>query len=486
MPTRVVVHIILTETESAPRPDGEGTDIRFMEALTTRLNAIIEGEGVQALVVCGPAGKSHSGRAIASLPVITDHGRGYPTFDDARRMLDVSSERLKSVPARYRILPLLTRGSARSAIDPDMAGVVGIEIDPSWFDRATPALSGLSTDLAAFWMAVDDVAYALRTIIRRCTADRLESGILLGIPPPSLIAARNSLCRELQRHGYPVVGASRNVDMERLDRYTREDLETASLAVHFFDGGASTDAAFIPVIRRQFEIAAQLASDRKARQIVWAPCPEDAAAWNGGGLVDAMANSADRPNAIEVTTTTLDGLKSIVLDAAAGLMQSAIDPGVGSRPQARRDLSASPDNGNGGGVYLIHAARDADEIAPLRALLEKSGLRVFVPDLEGNHERAREAHFRRLRSCDAALIFYGLANEQWVRMKQQDLKKAAGYGRSRGLPAAVFVAGDDNSSAKRHFQALDVTVIRGQGTLDSERMASFITQVRQAMTSSRQ
>jgi hypothetical protein len=35
--------------------------------------------------------------------------------------------------------------------------------------------------------------------------------------------------------------------------------------------------------------------------------------------------------------------------------------------------------------------------------------------------------------CDAVLIYYGRANDIWLRIKQQELRKIAGYGRKRPL-----------------------------------------------------
>jgi hypothetical protein len=46
-----------------------------------------------------------------------------------------------------------------------------------------------------------------------------------------------------------------------------------------------------------------------------------------------------------------------------------------------------------------------------------------------------------------------------VRIKQGDLKKAAGYGRESDLPAAVFI-GPQPSPGKQRFEANDVMVIR--------------------------
>lgn len=49
-----------------------------------------------------------------------------------------------------------------------------------------------------------------------------------------------------------------------------------------------------------------------------------------------------------------------------------------------------------------------------------------MPDFEGELLSVRQKHIDNLRNFDAAIIYRGKVNEQWVRMKILDLLKAPG------------------------------------------------------------
>ena len=64
-------------------------------------------------------------------------------------------------------------------------------------------------------------------------------------------------------------------------------------------------------------------------------------------------------------------------------------------------------------------------------LLFREQFEVLQPLFEGDEAEIREYHEENLRTCDGVLIFYGAANEMWLRRKLRELQKSAGYGRTK-------------------------------------------------------
>ena len=70
----------------------------------------------------------------------------------------------------------------------------------------------------------------------------------------------------------------------------------------------------------------------------------------------------------------------------------------------------------------------------------------MLPVFEGDEAQVRQDHEANLAECDAVLIYYGAANELWLRSKLRELQKIAGYGRSKPIVIkAVYIAPPDNT-----------------------------------------
>ena len=64
----------------------------------------------------------------------------------------------------------------------------------------------------------------------------------------------------------------------------------------------------------------------------------------------------------------------------------------------------------------------------------RPGLRGHSPGLRGRRGEVREYHEENLRTSDGVVIFFGAANEVWLRRKLRELQKSAGYGRTKPAP----------------------------------------------------
>ena len=75
-----------------------------------------------------------------------------------------------------------------------------------------------------------------------------------------------------------------------------------------------------------------------------------------------------------------------------------------------------------------------------------------------------------LRNFDAAIIYKGKVNDQWVRMKVLDLLKAPGFGRNKPIRGKAIVSESSLDSYKNQ----NVTLISGDSNKSVESVKNFL------------
>jgi hypothetical protein len=145
-------------------------------------------------------------------------------------------------------------------------------------------------------------------------------------------------------------------------------------------------------------------------------------------VIDRLRSDARAGHGADLLESTLEDLRTVI--------QGALEK-VKQRKQA---AAAAPEPAAEGGAavasaYLLYDERDAQAVAPWADFLFNAGVEVIHPVFQGDEAEVREYHEENLRTADAVVIFYGSANEVWIRRKFRELQKIAGYGRTK--PAAV-------------------------------------------------
>jgi hypothetical protein len=131
-------------------------------------------------------------------------------------------------------------------------------------------------------------------------------------------------------------------------------------------------------------------------------------------------------------------------------------------------------------VYLISDKQDIEEASPIADYLFDRGLDVTQPATDGDEALVLEDHKENLLSCDAAMIYYGRASDIWVRMKQRELQKIAGYGRTSPILAKAIYISRPQTDSKERWRTHDALVIKGYEGFIPDRLAPFIDQVQKA------
>jgi hypothetical protein len=151
------------------------------------------------------------------------------------------------------------------------------------------------------------------------------------------------------------------------------------------------------------------------------------------------------------------------------------------KPPAKAVVPQQPtDEANGvKQVYLICDNRDAGDVKPIDDYLYEQGFEVINSAVISEGADAALAHRESMVNCDAALIYYGNANQMWLRSKLWDLQKAKGWGRTSPLSAkAVYVTGPQTTE-KQCFRTHEVPlVIQNFGGFTPDALQPFVRAVR--------
>jgi hypothetical protein len=168
----------------------------------------------------------------------------------------------------------------------------------------------------------------------------------------------------------------------------------------------------------------------------------------------------------DLLETPLEDLRTVIQDR---LKQAA-------EPVRKRSVTPTSDQ-NPAQVYLIYDQRDVGVTSPWADFLFDRGFEVLRPVFEGDEREAREYHEENLRACDGALIFYGAANELWVRRKLRELQKSAGYGRIKPIRAVAISLLAPKTEEKERFRTHEANVIPQLGGFAPDPLLPFITQL---------
>jgi hypothetical protein len=149
------------------------------------------------------------------------------------------------------------------------------------------------------------------------------------------------------------------------------------------------------------------------------------------------------------------------LGAGAELLQTSVED-LKLRVLEKLNPAPKPAAAPGGGVksvYLVCDDRDTEDVAPIEQFLFDEGFEVIPTLPSDDTQQLAQYHRENLLNCDAALVYYGKANQMWLRSKLWDLQKAQGWGRETPMLAkAVYVSGPP-SAEKQRFRTREVPVV---------------------------
>lgn len=363
---------------------------------------------------------------------------------------------------------------------PELQSMLGYEfyqVDPTTGKpREFRFNSGLNADIN-YWAKLDDLAYdiyqLMETLKTRPDSEAEQAAastaagvtVYLAEATLDLSGERDRIKRELQQRGYRVL-PDRPLPLNAADfqAAVREDLRRSKLSVHLIGAnyGIVPESADSSVACLQNELAAERSQDPTFTRIIWMSPGLEAREERQRRFIEYLHNDSNAQHGAELLQTTLEDLKTIIHDKlnAAALHRAAHVDGDAPRR-----------------IYLICDRQDFDDVGPISDYLFDQGFEVITPIMEGDEAQVRADHKENLLLCDAILVYYGGAGESWLRAKLLDLRKLAGYGRTKPLLAKAIFVGAPASPLKERFRTLEAIVIRCTERFTPEPLRPLLAQL---------
>jgi hypothetical protein len=297
---------------------------------------------------------------------------------------------------------------------------------------------------------------------------------------------RDSLRRELQDNGYRIYPDKQlpliePVLVENVNSFLKE----TELAVHVIgeNYGIVPEGTQKSIVEIQNEVASAASAASNLQRLIWIPEGFTPKEERQQLFVNKLNEGKDGITGADLIFSSLEDFKGIMTDKIASIEREKIK--LAEKKEKEKEVAAVSNaavtqNTGGGGsriIYLICDMLDIDEIKPLEDFLFDNGCEVMLPIFDGEESQIREDHIENLKICDVAIIFFGNANEIWLRSKTRDFLKISGYGREKPLSVkAIYLAGASNPSKER-FRSQDAEVINGMNEFPADKLALLLSKL---------
>lgn len=283
---------------------------------------------------------------------------------------------------------------------------------------------------------------------------------------------REKVMYELRDRGYHVL-PDREPSL-RADSYVaevRENLRQSRLSVHLIGETYGT----IPdgeeeksIVHLQNELAAEhCGEDPDFARLIWMPVGLSATGTRQRNFIEHLKTSGEAQRGAEVLERSFEELKNRVIEKLTP-PKPPPPPGDESDELVR--------------VYLMCDKHDFDSVAELTDYLFMKRYEVILSAREGDDVQVLQYHKENLLECDATLIYYGQANEFWLRSKLWDLKKVRGWGRTHPMLCKAIYRAEPATAQKQGFRTLEAKLLEPPGFtgLSTIALEQFIAEIEAA------
>jgi hypothetical protein len=333
-----------------------------------------------------------------------------------------------------------------------------------------------------FWMRLDDLAHDVCCLLEMVEAsgtavvpkaDEAQGIVFLAQTTFDLREQREVIKRDLQQHGYTVLPGSALPQVEsEVKEAVRADLAQCQMSIHLIGKTFSLvpEGGMLSLLEIQNELAIERGSESDFSRLLWIPPGLQVEDERQRKVIEHLRMDPRIQKGADLLETFLEDLRTVIQERLKESQKPAPAP---SRPSS----SAIAGNGHAR-LYLIYDQRDALITSPWEDYLFEQELEVIRPVFEGDEAEIREYHEENLRSCDGALIFYGLGNECWLRRKLRELQKSPGYGRIKPIPIVAISLVPPRTPNKERFRTHEALVIPQWDGFSSEPLKPFISNLK--------
>ena len=375
----------------------------------------------------------------------------------------------------------------------DSLSYVFFRIDPDTgrFREFRPRSPSTAEDFVAL---VDDLAFDLnRQIAERAqpaAGSDGEASLTVYLAPTThgLQQQRDEIRRELLEHGYRVL-PDRDLPLhfEQLVQRVGEALAESALAIHLVGGayGLVPEGSQSSILEIQEQLSAARTAAGDLSRIVYVPKDCQGDDDRQRRFLRHLEEDPVSQRRTEFLRCSLDELHQVIheklVELAAGLAARAGDAereAEADRAGAVGEAAAGVPAGRPARVYLLCEAEDLEAVGQLDEYLYDQALEPVLPLFEGTPEELREDHLRNLQSCDAVLLYQGVAREAWLRKARHEIENGSELGRKRPWRAAALYVGPPDDPSKGRVRSRSLTVIQASRQLDVAALDAFVRKLK--------
>lgn len=349
----------------------------------------------------------------------------------------------------------------------------------------------------SYWMKLVDMAYDINQVLnaikkpstvaesKTLEAFPREKTVYLASTGVDMVIQRDVIKRELIRHGYRVL-PNHTLPKEHkvLEHRVKEDLAKCRLSIHLVgeDYGYRPKGSELSVVDIQNRVASKHTYEMvewNERQIekepfsrlIWVSPDLNNVSERQKIFIEDLKGDAAALEEAEVLQITLQELKSIVREELV----------TGGRFNTKRDVAGytpAAEDDPAQMIYLISDKRDLKHSESLQEYLTGEGYRVVLPSYEGDLIDIRYIHQENLRRCDASIIYFGDATEEWIKTKLKDLLKAPGFGRNKPLKAKAVYFGGNKEVDPGIYKKNNALILGNNGSFKPEDLNPFLDRLK--------
>lgn len=368
-------------------------------------------------------------------------------------------------------------------------------------DSNTTTEYGLFAKEIEYWTKLNDVAYNIADLIEKINDKSLNGNkpdisttlvssttynhrtIYLAETSYDLSEYRDNLKRELEAKGLTVL-PDKNLPLIA-DKYKQEvatGMNESTLSIHLVGSSYGTvpDGSEKSIVVLQNEIAAQQSVSTGLKRLIWVSPLKATEDKRLSAFIDLLKHKEDLQNGSDLLQGTIDEFKFTIFDTLKKLDTADKEKEIAEAKvtAAQASPAALVTNQGPKTIYLICDQRDRENTKALDDFLFDSGFNVWCSTFDGTQEELMKAHEDSLRDCDAALIYFGNANESWLRTKISELKRKPALSNSRQLLSSMVYLADPSNPQKANYRSHDIKVVNGLNGFNKDLFKDFIEKLK--------
>ena len=329
-----------------------------------------------------------------------------------------------------------------------------------------------------FWIRLDDLAHDICGVLElmevpaeAAPSDTAEEKkpVYVAETTRDLGEQREAIKRDLEQHGHPVL-PTRPLPLFKPDlvEAVREDLARSAMSIHLVGKSYSLvpEGGIESLVEIQNEIAIERGEQGAFSRLVWIPHGLQIEDERQKKVIEQLRMDPRLQKGADLMETFLEDLKTVYQERLKRVREPVKETSI---PAAAGDDHVQ--------IVLIYDQRDSGAAALWGDFLFEQRFEVMHPVFEGDEAEVREYHEQNLCVCDGALIFYGAANEMWLRRKLRELQKSAGYGRTKPMPVTAISLLAPRTAEKERFRTHEAMVIPQLDGFSPEPLRPFISRL---------